>query len=244
MPLNRLPVGTGPQTLANGGSTASFIAIIDGRTQHMRPDVLEDRTEKSMKETLKQQASSHTRDLADSWAKELPTLDLSNFLLAIYLMRLGRLLDNAYDDMCRKKFKISGADMRVLLALRRAGKPYARRPTDLFRSLLVTSGAITKKVDRLSKKGLVERRSDPDYSGGLLVQLTARGMKVVDSAIQILTEQSTVIPAVQGLSNIERMTAVSLCERMLIELDKTIVPSPTNEHYGRRGRATKAETVR
>ena len=119
-------------------------------------------------------------EIETSWRRERPDLELSNFLLAIYLTRLGRIVDDAADRLFGKRFGISGADMRVLFALRRAGKPFMRRPTDLFRALRVTSGAITKQVDRLSKKGLVERISRENQLGG--VQLTAKGLKMADAA--------------------------------------------------------------
>src|SRR5690606_34252964 len=104
-------------------------------------------------DTARSGTRSHVQDIAESWRRERPDLDLQDFLLAIFAMRLGRKVDDKYDRMCRERWKISGADMRVLFALRRAGKPYARRPTDLFRALLVTSGAITKQVDRLIDLG-------------------------------------------------------------------------------------------
>ena len=104
---------------------------------------------------------SHARDVAESIQRERPDLDPSDYLYWIYIMRLGRILDQVDDQRCRAKFGISGADMRVLYALRRAGAPYSRRPTELFRSLLVTSGAITKQVDRLVKLKLVKRSPDP-----------------------------------------------------------------------------------
>jgi len=182
-------------------------------------------------------ALSHTQELAASWRRELPGRELSDFLLAIYLMRLGRLLDETYDQMCRTTYKVSGADMRVLFALRRAGAPYTRRPTDLFRSLLVTSGAMTKQVDRLERLGLVERRPDPAYSGGLLIRLTTRGLKVANAAAETLAIHSPAIPAVSGMSKADRYAVQRLCEHMLIALDKTTVPSAGTEHYGRRGRA-------
>src|SRR5260221_10677469 len=78
------------------------------------------------------------------WQRERSDLDLSNFLLAIYLMRLGTLIGRDFDQRCRKSYRISGSDMRVLFALRRGGPPYVKRPTDLFQALLVTSGAMTK----------------------------------------------------------------------------------------------------
>ena len=100
------------------------------------------------------------------WQRERGDLDLQNFLLAIYFMRLGTLVDRAYDRYCQKHYGINGGDMRLMLALRRSGPPYVKRPTDLFRALLETAGAITKKVDRLVEAGFVERSHDPSHSGG------------------------------------------------------------------------------
>src|SRR4051794_33538933 len=66
------------------------------------------------------------------WQTERQDLDLQNFLLAIYFMRLGTLVDRAYDRHCQKAYGVNGGDMRLMLALRRSGPPYVKRPTDLF----------------------------------------------------------------------------------------------------------------
>jgi DNA-binding MarR family transcriptional regulator len=164
---------------------------------------------------------AHIQDVVASWERERPDLDLSNFLLAICVMRVGRVLDDAYDRMCRKRHGISGADMRVLLALRRAGKPYARRPTDLFRALLVTSGAITKQVDRLSKLGFVDRMADPAYLGGVLIALTGKGLKAANVATEWLAETSPIAPGVADMTAAERTTMRRLVQRMLENLEAT-----------------------
>jgi DNA-binding MarR family transcriptional regulator len=125
-------------------------------------------------------------EITRQWERERPDLDLRDFLLAIYLRRLGRLIENEYDRMCQARFGMSAWDMRVLLALRRGGPPHTMRPTDLFEALLVTSGAVTKQVDRLERRRLVKRRPDPDYGGGFQVQLTKRGLEMVDAAVELL----------------------------------------------------------
>jgi len=164
---------------------------------------------------------THTQELAASWRHELPGRDLSDFLLAIFLMRLGRVLDDRYDRMCRDRYGISGADMRVLFALRRSGAPYARRPTDLFRALLVTSGAMTKQVDRLGALGFVERRPDPNYAGGALIKLTTRGLRVANEATETLARESVASPVVAGMSKADRATVQRLIEQMLENLDRS-----------------------
>lgn len=164
---------------------------------------------------------SHVEDVIESWRRERPDLDLSNFLLAIIAMRLGRRVDDKYDRLCRERYSISGADMRVLFALRRAGKPYARRPTDLFRALLVTSGAITKQVDRLISLGFVVRESDEsDENARFSIQLTTAGARVVNQATDLLSKQSPLAPGVAALTRAELATLERLLPKVLIALEE------------------------
>ena len=111
-------------------------------------------------------------------------------LLAIYLQRLGMLIHADFERYCQAQFKMRASDLRVLLALRRGGPPYSKRPTDLFRALLVTSGAVTKQVDRLEKRRLVKRLPDQSYGGGFQVQLTDAGRKFVDKVVAALAAGS------------------------------------------------------
>jgi len=133
---------------------------------------------------------THTRSLTNQiavdWRRERPDLDLDEFLLSLYAMRLGNVIQRKFDVLCEERFGISGSDMRVLFALRRTGRPFVRRPTDLFRALAITSGAITKKVDRLVQLGFAARLPDPSHGGGFLVQLTRSGMRVADEAVELI----------------------------------------------------------
>lgn len=164
-------------------------------------------------------SSSHTADLAASWRRERPDIDHAELLLQIYVMRLGRIMEAAYDKMCRRAHGISGSEMRVLFALRRAGPPFARRPTDLFRALLVTSGAITKQVDRLQAAGFVERLPDPAFGGGFLIQLTDRGRAAADGAVEDLAGRSLIAAATAKLDRAELEGALRFCEHLLSTLE-------------------------
>src|SRR5258708_570396 len=138
------------------------------------------------------------------WQRERGDLDLSNFLLAIYLMRLGSVIERDFDGLCQQRYHISGSDMRVLFALRRGGPPYVKRPTDLFKALLVTSGAMTKKVDRLASLGMVERVRDPGHLGGFLIRLTRKGVQVADEMVEALAKRSAIDPAMGQFTAAER----------------------------------------
>lgn len=163
------------------------------------------------------------------WQRERGDLDLQNFLLAIYFMRLGTLVDRAFDRNCQRRYGINGGDMRMLLALRRSGPPYYKRPTDLFRALLVTSGAITKKVDRMVQAGLVERLPDPAHNGGFLVHLTKKGLQVVEETVEWLARESTLAPAMQQFSPEERAAGSRFALRVLSALEHTEADPPPAE---------------
>ena len=171
----------------------------------------------------------HARDIAESWAKERPDLDPLDYLLPIYMVRLGRIAERDGDRIWRKKFTISSPDMRVLLALRRAGGDFSRRPTDLFRALLVTSGAITKSVDRLSASGLVKRQPDPADKGGFLIHLTAKGKKVADEAMTQMARTTVLASSRLSLSKKERELLVGLCERILLDIEDGMAAEEEDE---------------
>ncbi len=76
----------------------------------------------------------------------------------------------------------------MLSALRRKGKPYEQPATELARLTMLTSGAMTNRIDRLEAKGLVERTTDPHDRRGVNVRLTKRGLRTIDQAIQTRLE--------------------------------------------------------
>ncbi|WP_238587418.1 MarR family winged helix-turn-helix transcriptional regulator [Cupriavidus sp. IDO] len=173
--------------------------------------------------------SSHIDLITLQWQHERSDLDLSNFLLAIYFMRLGTLVERAFDQMCQRLWNISGSDMRVLLALRRGGPPYAKRPTDLYRALIVTSGAITKKIDRLVSHGMVERMADPGHAGGFIVHLTRKGLETVEQAVEKLAKESSIAPAMAHFSDTERVAGNEFCLRTLALMEDLVLPAVENE---------------
>jgi DNA-binding MarR family transcriptional regulator len=117
-----------------------------------------------------------------TWGEERPDLDASPMLVVGRLQRVAQLLDAGL----RPPFAAAGlgqGDFDILAALRRAGRPFAHSPGELRDALLVTSGAITKQVDRLVAKGLVTREVDPSDGRGRRVTLTDDGYALVDELI-------------------------------------------------------------
>ena len=169
--------------------------------------------------TKEQQTPTFNPNVAEGWNKEKPGEDLSDFVLSICFSRLGRIIDGDNDKVCRKEFGVRGADVRVLFALRRSGPPYALRPSDLFRLTLVTSGAVTKQVDRLQAEKLVHRLPDPRNGGGNLVQLTKEGYQVTDKIFAYQRDNLPISKALRKCNHEEVKVVMEFCQTLLEDLN-------------------------
>ena len=121
-------------------------------------------------------------DLVEAaWLRERPDLDVSPLQV---IARLHRVANHLTDELVAvyARHGLSEGDFDVLATLRRSGPPFERSPGDLAASTLVTSGGMTKRVDRLVAAGLVTRRVSEDDARARVVALTDRGREVVDAA--------------------------------------------------------------
>ena len=155
--------------------------------------------------------------ILEQWARERPDLDCSPMGVIGRISQLQREVHLAQ----RATFARHGLDapsFDVLAALRRAGPPYQLTPTALMRTALVTSGAITQRLDRLEERGLITRgRSDSD-GRAVVVTLTDTGRKALDDALpdHLATEQALLA----GLSDADRDQLTGLLRRMLVALGR------------------------
>jgi DNA-binding MarR family transcriptional regulator len=180
---------------------------------------------------------SHVEEITEDWQRERPDIDLDRFLLSIYVQRLGRVIQQDFERLCQSHYRLRSSDVRVLLALRRRGPPYAQRPTDLFRALLITSGAVTKQVDRLVARKLVVRLPDPDYLKGFLVKLTDKGLKLVDGIANEIADGTAIAPEMSALPRAEIRGAGRFCLRALKLLERERLPAEPKRAAGKRAKA-------
>ncbi|MCP2324453.1 DNA-binding MarR family transcriptional regulator [Hamadaea flava] len=116
------------------------------------------------------------------WAAERPEVDVSPIQIVGRISRLSRHFEREL------KTHFAGFDLErwefdVLATLRRSGKPYELSAGALLKMALVTSGAMTNRIDRLEARGLVERRSDAADRRTVLIRLTPQGRKTVDTIL-------------------------------------------------------------
>lgn len=119
--------------------------------------------------------------IAAQWRTERPDLDTTPLQV---IGRLHRLADRLRDELLAeyRRFGLGEGEFDILAALRRAGAPFASAPGELARHTMVTTGAVTKRVDRLVTSGLVARGADADDGRGRVIRLTPAGLRVIDEA--------------------------------------------------------------
>ncbi|MEJ2855670.1 MULTISPECIES: MarR family winged helix-turn-helix transcriptional regulator [unclassified Saccharothrix] len=115
------------------------------------------------------------------WARERPDVDVSPQAVIGRLHRLAAVLTEQLAVVYRRH-GLGEGEFDVLAALRRAGAPYERAPGELAQHTMVTTGAITKRIDRLERDGLVARRVEGGDGRRRVVALTEAGLRVIDRA--------------------------------------------------------------
>jgi DNA-binding MarR family transcriptional regulator len=144
----------------------------------------------------------------EEWARERP--DLSVLPMFIF----WRLLDAAESvmrDHMNPLFAEAGlqpGEFDVLATLRRSGKPYMLSPTHLYETVMISSGGMTNRLDRLERAGLVERRLDPNDRRGKLIALTDAGKRVIDETIDRHVANEERILSVLTLAEQKKLNAL------------------------------------
>jgi DNA-binding MarR family transcriptional regulator len=141
-------------------------------------------------------------DIEAAWLQQRPDLDLAVACTLLRLERVNQLHEMRVQEIS-KTVGLHTGELHVLLALRRSGKPYELRPTDLFRALLVTSGAMTKRVARLQEGGFIFRVSANDDGRSELVRLTAKGLATADKGIAEIAKVVESVTEASGLTAAE-----------------------------------------
>jgi len=120
--------------------------------------------------------------IIESWERERPDLDFWPVGVVGRIQRLARLFDREIQAFATRH-GLDQSEVDVLMTLRRAGKPYELPAGALLKTSMVTSGAITGRIDRMAAKDLVRRMPDTNDRRSVRVRLTDHGNQVVDRLI-------------------------------------------------------------
>lgn len=158
----------------------------------------------------------HVDVIAGQWRRERPDLDVAPLALLGRLFRFAQLADSALAEGV-KPYGLQLGWFDLLAALRRAGAPYELNPKQLMAATLLSSGGMTKRLDRLAEAGLVERRPDPGDRRGTLVRLTDHGKTTIDQALgaHVANEERIL----SSLNTADRRSLDSLLRTLLAGVD-------------------------
>ena len=140
--------------------------------------------------------------ILEQWKRERPDLDCSPMGPIGRLKRCALLLEPRIEaafmrhDLVRWEFD-------MLATLRRAGEPFMLSPTQLFSTLMITSGTMTHRLKALEKRGFITRLPNPEDARSMLVALTPVGRERIDEAVETHVDNERQLLA--GLSDSERL---------------------------------------
>ncbi|MBO9330995.1 MarR family transcriptional regulator [Achromobacter sp. HZ01] len=162
-----------------------------------------------------------TTDFVDriiaQWSRECPGQDFAPMAVITRLFRLNALATRNVNHGFRRHTLHQG-EFDVLATLYRSGAPYALNPQKLVEALLLTSGAMTNRLDRLEEAGLLARSPNPEDRRGVIVSLTSEGLRLIKAVLKDYLKDMNEL--LEPLSAAERKQLAGLLRKMLIRLDQ------------------------
>jgi DNA-binding MarR family transcriptional regulator len=152
--------------------------------------------------------------IIDQWATVRPDLDTAAMEVFGRIYRLSRAMSDRTEKVYAR-FGIGRGEFDVLATLRRSGEPYTLSPRQLSATLMLTTGGMTGRLDKLERAGLLRRSPDPHDRRGLQVTLTDKGLELIDQAVGAGLAAQT-----EALSGLDTEQAGQLAE-LLRELLRT-----------------------
>jgi len=159
----------------------------------------------------------HVDRVFGQWAKELPSVATHGAAIIGRARRITILSRKAIEENFAA-YGLDAGEFDVLATLRRSGPPFTLRPTELFRWLMISSGGLTARLERLEKAGLIRRRPAEDDARSLLVELTPAGKKTIEDAFR--ADMAIENKMVESLTAEEHSTLVRLLRKLALRMEE------------------------
>jgi DNA-binding MarR family transcriptional regulator len=119
------------------------------------------------------------------WKRERPDIDGKVMATVGRILEAAHLLDRTRLAPFATEYGLQTGEFDVIATLRRAGEPYELTPKQLYEALMLSSGAMTSRLDRLERAGLIERRASATDRRSVDVRLTQKGCKLIDEILPL-----------------------------------------------------------
>lgn len=151
----------------------------------------------------------------EQWARELPDVDTRGMAILGRARRVTLLVRRQIDAVL-SSHGLDAGEADVLFTLLRAGPPYRLRPTELFQSMMVSSGGMTHRLNKLAQADLITRPAAEEDRRSLLVELTVSGRKKAEAAFR--EDLALEAKLLNGLTNEEQTQLADLLRRLAVSL--------------------------
>ncbi|MDF2618639.1 MAG: MarR family transcriptional regulator [Xanthobacteraceae bacterium] len=163
-----------------------------------------------------QAIADHVDRLRAQWARELPDLDTEPMSILGRAKRLSNLVSPSIEATFAA-FDLDRGEFDVIATLRRSGPPYRLTPTELYTSLMLSSGGLTHRLDRLEKAGLIRREKAPRDGRSVHVVLTREGIVRAEEAFR--ADMANELKFLEPLSAGERQMLAALLRKLIASID-------------------------
>ena len=163
------------------------------------------------------EARDHVDRLQAQWAAELPDLNTEPMTILGRAYRLSNLVRPSIEETFAS-FGLDRGEFDVISTLRRSGSPYRLTPTDLYTLLMISSGGLTHRLDRLQKAGLIVRERSASDGRSSVVGLTEKGIALAETAIR--ADMTSEAQYLAGLSKEDRAALAALLRKLLVSLER------------------------
>ncbi len=171
--------------------------------------------------TERDEKADHVHRLRGQWADELPDLDTEPMAILGRAYRLSNLVRPSIEATFAS-FGLDRGEFDVIATLRRSGAPYKLTPTELYTSLMISSGGLTHRLDRLQKSGLILRERSAIDGRSMVVGLTDEGIRLAEAAFR--ADMGSEASYLTDLNAQERHDLAALLRKLLGSLERRDKP--------------------
>jgi len=150
-------------------------------------------------------------------------LDVRYFAALWHTFNVGHILATDLDRICRHH-GLSIADFNLLGALR-IDRPQRLRPTDLAATLQVTQAALSARISRLERDGILVRSAATGDRRASMLHLTPKGMLMVEAVHLSIERDSQFVHQLYRLSEEDRMALARIMGELHTQLDREFLRS-------------------
>ncbi len=154
----------------------------------------------------------HVDVIIEQWNKERPDLDPSCMAVLGRLKRLDKVVTAKLEKLF-SEFGLNFGEFDVLATLLRSGEPYTLTPNQLLKTVMLTSGAMTNRLDKLEGKNFIQRQPDPNDRRGVYISLTPYSLEIINQAVTKHVSNGDKI--LSSLSSQEQETLALLLKKLL-----------------------------